>query len=113
MGFSWEKFFALTPYATARATNARIARVSDDVVAGAYQAEAFSRTKRLKPLKAYQSKKTPKKDGLEQERMLAALGITPGEIEEARAEAAKLRGVSKTLSGEAGEVDATGDTASI
>lgn len=68
------------------------ARISDNIVAGAYQSVAFARTPRLKPLKAYQTKTTPKKDGNEQARMLEALGITATEIEEARTEAARLRG---------------------
>lgn len=108
VGFSWQEFFRLTPYATARATNARAARVADNVTTGAYQAEAFTRTKRLKPLKAYLSKRPIRRDGGEQDRMLAALGITPAEIEEARQEAARLREDPKTLSASTVSAETTG-----
>ena len=91
LGFSWREFFTLTPYATAKATSARASRVHDDVVKGAYQAAAFSRTKRMKPLKAYQTKKLARRDGNEQSRMLAAFGITLDEIEEAKAERDRLK----------------------
>jgi len=83
-------FFPLTPHATGRTIAARSARVNDDIVMGAYQGEAFARTKRMKNLKAYQTKRLMKKDGNEQGRMLAALGITPDEIEEARKERDRL-----------------------
>ena len=91
LGFSWRDFFSLTPYATSTATNARSARVSDDLIMGAYQSQAFARTKRMKPLKAYQTKKIPKKDGSEQMRVLQAMGVTAEELEEAQREIAKQR----------------------
>ena len=50
----------------------------------------------MKPLKAYQTKKIPKKDGNEQARMLQAMGITAEELEEAQRESAKLRAEAKT-----------------
>lgn len=102
MGFAWSDFFTLTPYAAARIVSARRARVHDDIVKGAYQAEAFSRTKRMKPLKAYQSTKKQKSDGNEQARMLAALGITPEEIEEARQETMRRRETGALQSDDAG-----------
>lgn len=91
LGFEWREFFTLTPYATAKATRARSRRVHDDIVKGSYQAAAFARTKRMKPLKAYQTKKLARKDGNEQARMLEAFGITPTEIEEAKAERDRLK----------------------
>lgn len=91
LGWAWRDFYALTPFATAKALSARIARRQDEITTAAYMTMAFDRTKKPKSLSTYLAPKVRRKDGGEQGRLLAALGVTETEIDEAR-KAAGLTG---------------------